>query len=85
MIVHNLDLSNKNSSGSCPICLSERIASAVEIILQYGGIDGSHHKQWLLDQTLRILLEKRYDEFIEAYCKEDGDDEVYKWDEGIAP
>lgn len=24
-------------------------------IVRYGGIDGSHHKDWLLDQIVRIL------------------------------
>ena len=28
---------------------------ALEYITRYGGIDGSHHKQWVLDQTIRIL------------------------------
>ena len=28
---------------------------ALIFIGMYGGIDGSHHKDWLLDQTARIL------------------------------
>ncbi len=28
---------------------------AMELISRYGGIDGDHHKQWVLDQTARIL------------------------------
>ena len=28
---------------------------ALHYIESYGGIDGSHHKQWLIDQLARIL------------------------------
>src|SRR5579883_1673955 len=28
---------------------------ALEYILKYGGIDGEHHKTWVLDQVARIL------------------------------
>jgi len=33
----------------------ERIAKAPSIIVAYGGIDGAHHKDWVLDQTVRAL------------------------------
>lgn len=32
-----------------------RIAAALEIIHTLGGIDGGHHKQWVLDQVVRTL------------------------------
>lgn len=28
---------------------------ALEFIAHYGGIDGAHHKDWVLDQVARIL------------------------------
>lgn len=28
---------------------------ALEYIIRYGGIDGSHHKNWVMDQVARIL------------------------------
>jgi hypothetical protein len=28
---------------------------AIEYIARYGGIDGDHHKTWVLDQVVRIL------------------------------
>ena len=28
---------------------------ALEYIVRYGGIDGSHHKTWVMDQCVRIL------------------------------
>lgn len=32
-----------------------RIQKALEVIIKYGGIDGSHHKDWVLDQAVRCL------------------------------
>lgn len=29
---------------------------AAEFIRNYGPIDGSHHKDWVLDQVMRVLL-----------------------------
>lgn len=28
---------------------------ALEYLLRYGGIDGDHHKAWVIDQCIRIL------------------------------
>lgn len=28
---------------------------ALEYIMQFGGIDGDHHKAWVLDQVARVL------------------------------
>lgn len=58
-----------------------KIEQAISLIYEYGGIDGAHHKQWLLDQVLRVLLGDEYAEWIEGYCE--GDE--YEWDTGIAP
>jgi len=33
----------------------EQIAAALNRITQSGGVDGAHHKQWVLDQVVRIL------------------------------
>lgn len=34
---------------------SERIDQALAIAAQYGGIDGEHHKAWVIDQMVRAL------------------------------
>lgn len=67
--------------------LEERIAAAVAQIERYGGIDGEHHKQWLLDQTLRTLLGGDYDAWFAAYnAYVDEDGNTYSnWDIGIPP
>lgn len=38
----------------------ENAQSALDLILQYGGIDGDHHKQWVLDQVVRLLTGCEY-------------------------
>lgn len=57
------------------------IKEATRMILQYGGIDGGHHKMWVLDQVLRILNLENY----EAVLKESDPDDEFGWDTGIAP
>ena len=65
--------------------LSERVAKALEIAVEYGGIDGAHHKTWVIDQIVRTLACERYDEFVKQACDgEDGPD-TYEWDTGVAP
>lgn len=64
---------------SVEITPQERIDRAVELIGEYGYIDGGHHKQWLLDQVARVLLGDEYEEWAA------GDEETGAWDTGIAP
>lgn len=33
------------------------INKAIELALNYGGIDGDHHKMWVIDQILRVLTD----------------------------
>lgn len=62
-----------------------RVREAIDLIIRYGGIDGAHHKQWCLDQTLRILCGEDHERVIEE--SKDGTDgpESYEWDEGVPP
>jgi len=63
-----------------------KIERTLDLIENYGGIDGSHHKQWILDQIVRILTGKHYETWLENY--EDRDDDgnpQCEWDTGIAP
>lgn len=75
----------------CPTCnYGERIGSALSIAFRFGGIDGAHHKTWVIDQMVRALLtdegdDGEYERFVRmAKAGEDGPD-TYEWDEGIAP
>jgi hypothetical protein len=59
--------------------------SAIEVAVKYGGIDGAHHKAWVIDQMVRILAGSDYDKVVaDAKSGEDGPD-TYEWDTGIAP
>jgi len=68
----------------------KRVDAALEVIEKYGGIDGAHHKQWVIDQVVRCLLgsDDKYQAWVEAmkgdYNEEDEAYE-YDWDEGIPP
>lgn len=55
---------------------------AVALALRYGMIDGSHHKQWVIDQMLRLIAGEGYSQVMEIF---NSDDEYEKWDCGIAP
>lgn len=63
-----------------------RSKAAIELAVKYGGIDGGHHKAWVIDQMVRILAgPKRYEQIVaEAKAGEDGP-ETYSWDEGTPP
>lgn len=63
---------------------NERIKKALDIAWQYGQIDGSHHRLWVIDQMVRALLGEEYKKWVEAYETPDGQD-YYEWDTGIAP
>lgn len=61
----------------------ERITKAAATIARYGMIDGAHHKQWLLDQALRLMLtEEQYAAWI---AEMNSDPDYAPWDVGIAP
>lgn len=63
----------------------QRIREAIDIAVQYGGIDGAHHKTWVIDQMVRMLAGDDYEAVVaNAKAGEDGPD-TYGWDEGIAP
>jgi hypothetical protein len=64
---------------------TDRIELAAELGFQYGSTDGDHHKMWVIDQMLRLLLGDSYDARVaQAKDGEDGPD-TYGWDTGIAP
>jgi hypothetical protein len=64
--------------------LEGKTEKALALIADYGGTDGDHHKQWLIDQLLRVLTDD-YDQWVKDY--QDGEEGVhtYTWDIGITP
>lgn len=64
---------------------SPGVAEAVRLAVEYGDIDGDHHKAWVIDQMVRALTGAKYEEVVrEAKAGKDGPD-TYEWDEGVAP
>lgn len=64
---------------------AQRIKAAIDMAIQFGGIDGNHHKTWVIDQMVRLLAGDGYAALIrEAKSGADGPD-TYEWDEGIPP
>lgn len=62
-----------------------RIEAALDVADRYGGIDGGHHKMWVIDQMVRALTGDGYATWVSAHeAGQDGPD-TYYWDEGIAP
>ena len=58
---------------------------AIKLAVQYGGIDGDHHKAWVIDQMVRVLAGDEYDQVVkDARQGEDGP-HTYSWDCGVAP
>ena len=65
--------------------MMDKIKKALNIAHGYGGIDGDHHKMWVIDQMVRALTGNKYDEWVKEHNKgEDGPD-TYEWETGIAP
>lgn len=65
--------------------MEEQIRKAIDIAVQFGGIDGDHHKAWVIDQMVRALAGDDYARIIaDAKAGSDGPN-TYDWNTGIAP
>lgn len=65
--------------------MPQSIQDAIKVIVDYGDIDGSHHKQWILDQALRYLMGNEYQEWRDRYDLAMARNDYSIWDEGVAP
>lgn len=59
----------------------EDVANTVSLLIEGTFTDGGHHKQWYLDQAVRMLAKNDYDKLRADVKKKYG----YTWDKGIAP
>lgn len=68
--------------------VNKKIVEALELAFQYGTCDGSHHKMWVIDQMVRVLLgPEKYELWVAKFngpADEDGCTE-YEWDVGTPP
>lgn len=67
-----------------------RITQAVNLAFNCGQYDGAHHKMWVIDQMVRLLLGPKYEQFVSMYegpitDDDSGESMVNEWDTGIAP
>ena len=63
----------------------QKIKEALMLALRYGGIDGDHHKAWVIDQMVRMLTGDSYGQWVAAAKHGEDGPETYSWNEGIAP
>ena len=63
----------------------KKIKAAIELAVQYGGVDGGHHKAWVIDQMVRALAGNDYKSIVREACRGEEGDNTYSWDVGIAP
>lgn len=63
----------------------DRIEKAIELAVQYGGIDGDHHNAWVIDQMVRTLAGDDYERIVADACDGEDGPETYEWNRGIAP
>jgi hypothetical protein len=59
--------------------------AALDNACSYGGIDGAHHKTWVIDQMVRALTGSDYDATIDKWCNGEDGPNTYNWDCGVAP
>lgn len=62
-----------------------RVRRAVRVVERFGSTDGAHHKQWLLDQVLRVLLDDGYPFWRKRFDAESRALDYEAWDEGTPP
>jgi len=62
----------------------QSISKALDLINKYGGYDGAHHKQWLLNELVEVLSDD-YEKWVEDYEAGEHGPKTYVWDKGIAP
>jgi hypothetical protein len=75
----------------------DNVERALLIARRFGGIDGAHHKDWVIDQMVRALTgcppinddvlgdSKEYQEFVAESCVGEEGPNTYSWNVGVAP
>ena len=58
---------------------------AIDLAVRYGGIDGDHHKAWVIDQMVRALAGDSYGQIVAEACDGEDGPATYEWKTGIAP
>jgi hypothetical protein len=61
------------------------IDKALSIAYHCGGIEGSHHKMWVIDQMVRALAGLTYEDWVKVFEHGEDGPQTYEWDTGISP
>ncbi len=64
---------------------TEKIQKAIEMAVRFGGNDGAHHKDWVIDQMVRILAGDDYEKVVREACNGKDGPDTYSWEVGIPP
>lgn len=71
--------------GLSPAGPASTVDAALDVARRYGSIDGAHHKAWVIDQMVRALTGRLYDDWVQdARTGADGQGDG-EWDTGTAP
>lgn len=65
--------------------LMQNALKAMDVLMRYGQIDGSHHKAWVIDQAVRALAGAGYATCIQLHCAGEDGPQTYSWDVGVPP
>lgn len=67
--------------------MEEQLIKILSLIGEFGGVDGAHHKQWLLDQIVREIAgdEETYCEWVTEWNDGEEGAKTYEWDVGVSP
>lgn len=57
-----------------------RIMKALAVLIQYGNVDGDHHKRWAIVEAVRELAGDQFDAVVQERL-----DEGYEWSNGSPP
>jgi hypothetical protein len=80
-----MDMDSAHFCADCTESPCANVSAALEVARAYGGIDGDHHKAWVIDQMVRALTGGDYAKFVTNARSGDDGPETYEWSEGIAP
>lgn len=64
---------------------SIKLGIVLEFLLRGGTTDGAHHKQWAIDQAVRVITCGAYKTWVEEVEAAAGGPELFVWDTGTAP
>lgn len=70
---------------TCEVFLMDKVTKALAVAYKFNGVDGAHHKDWVIDQMVRELTGENYPLWVENYCTGEEGPNTYTWNTGIAP